>query len=178
MRQAIEASYHERGPVIMTFRYFAQALAVVPISVLIFSAGAQSATYNEVTVSEAGRISGKVTFEGELPADAVEQIAITKNPEVCGEGYREIVWVDVNDGALRGSFVFIEKIAEGKPWPQPEGGHYMIRQKNCRFAPWAQVIKPGRMLAVIESKVYVQRDGEEILCAACQGTWAYLDRSR
>ena len=42
----------------------------------------------------------------------------------------------------------------------------------------AQVIKPGRMLAVIESKVYVQRDGEEILCAACQGTWAYLDRSR
>ena len=127
----------------MTFRDFAQALAVVPISVLILSAGAQSATYNEVAVSDAGSISGKVTFEGELPADAVEQIAITKNPEVCGEGYREIVWVDVNDGALRGSFVFIEKIAEGKPWPQPDGGHYMIMQKNCRFTPWAQVIKPG-----------------------------------
>lgn len=42
----------------------------------------------------------------------------------------------------------------------------------------AQVIKSGRMLAVIESKIYVLRDGEEILCAVCQGTWAYLDRAR
>lgn len=42
----------------------------------------------------------------------------------------------------------------------------------------ARVIKPGRMLAVIESKVYALRDGEEILCAVCQGTWAYLDRER
>ena len=56
----------------MTFRDFVQTLAVVPISVLILSAGAQSATYNEVTVPDAGSISGKVTFEGELPADAVE----------------------------------------------------------------------------------------------------------
>ena len=127
----------------MTFRRLAQALAVVLISVLISTASAQSATYNEVDVVDGGSISGKVTFEGELPADAVEQIAITKNPEVCGEGYREVVWVDVNDGALRGSFVFIDKIAEGKKWPQPDGGDYMIMQKDCRFTPWAQVIEPG-----------------------------------
>ena len=127
----------------MTFGHFAQALAVVAILVLILSGAAHSATYSEVTVSDAGSISGKVTFEGELPADAVEQIAITKNPDVCGDGYREVVWVDVNDGALRGSFVFIDKIAEGKPWTEPEGGHYMIRQQDCRFTPWAQVIEPG-----------------------------------
>lgn len=42
----------------------------------------------------------------------------------------------------------------------------------------ASVLKPGRMLAVIESKVYVLRDGEEILSAVCQGTWAYLNPSR
>ncbi|MFQ5757041.1 MAG: carboxypeptidase-like regulatory domain-containing protein, partial [Acidiferrobacterales bacterium] len=74
---------------------------------------------------------------------AVEKILITKNPEVCGEGYREVVWVDVEDGALRGAFVFIDEIGEGKKWAEPEGGKYLIDQKGCRFVPWAQVIRPG-----------------------------------
>ena len=127
----------------MKFKGFAQALVVVPISFLILSSAAQSAAYKETAVSDAGSITGKVTFSGELPADAVEKIAITKNPDVCGEGYREIAWVDVKDGALRGSFVFIDKIGEGKAWATPEGGHFMVVQKECRFTPWAQVVKPG-----------------------------------
>ncbi len=102
-------------------------------------------TYKEVDVTDGGTIKGKVTFEGDLPDDAVEKILITKNPEVCGTGEREVVWVDVKDGALRGAFVFISKIKEGKKWEKPAGGVYLVDQKDCRFTPWAQVIRPGEI---------------------------------
>jgi len=99
--------------------------------------------YKEVEVADGGSISGKVTFEGALPDDAIENILMTKNPDVCGTGEREVVWVDVKDGALRGAFVFIDKIKEGKAWSVPKGGDYLIVQKDCRFTPWAQVVRRG-----------------------------------
>ena len=36
-------------------------------------------------------------------------------------------------------------------------------------------IKPGRMLCVCRSDLFILRDGGEKLCAAAQGTFAYLD---
>ena len=84
-------------------------------------------------VTDGGSVSGKVTFDGALPEDAVERITISKNPDVCddeGTGYREVVWVDVKDGALRGAFVFIEKIAKGKEWAVPEGDGYVNPAKG------------------------------------------------
>jgi hypothetical protein len=104
---------------------------------------AKKAKYKEVDVADGGAISGKVTFDGALPDDAVENILITKNPDVCGKGEREVIWIDVKDGALRGTFVFIDKIKKGKKWDKPKGGNYLIDQKGCRFRPWAQVIRPG-----------------------------------
>ena len=104
---------------------------------------AEARGYKAVDGAFGGVVSGRVSFEGALPVDAIEQIAITKNPDVCGTGNREVVWIDVEAGALRGVFVFIDKIGEGKPWPEPEAGAYIIFQKGCRFRPWAQVVKPG-----------------------------------
>ncbi len=105
-----------------------------------------AASYKAGAVSDGGSVSGKIFFEGELPADAVEKITISKNPDVCdedGTGYREVVWVDVMDGVLRGAFVFIEKMSAGKDWSLPKDGNYVVLQKGCRFKPWAQVVKPG-----------------------------------
>ena len=104
---------------------------------------AKRAKYKEMDVADGGSVKGKVSFEGAVPADAVEKIKITKNVDVCGDGDRDVVWVDVKDGALRGVFVFIDKIKEGKQWPQPELGTYLVDQKGCRFRPWAQVVRPG-----------------------------------
>ncbi len=122
--------------------------SVVSVSVLsaILSTPAYAAAYKAGDVADGGSIKGKLTFEGALPVDAVENISITKNPDVCdedGTGVREIVWVDVKDGALRGAFVFIDKIAKGKEWPKPQAGNYIVLQKDCRFRPWAQVVKRG-----------------------------------
>jgi len=115
----------------------AAVMVAFPIS------GHSAAKYKEVDVANGGSIKGAVTFDGALPDGAVERILITKNPEVCGTGEREVVWIDVKDGALRGAFVFIDKIKEGKKWAAADGGGYLIDQKDCRFRPWAQVIKPG-----------------------------------
>ena len=120
-----------------------QILAVGGALTLAFPTVGETAAYEEVAVTNGGDIKGKVTFGGALSEDAVEQILITKNPDVCGEGYREVVWVDVKDGALRGAFVFIDKIKEGKKWTEPKGGQYLLDQKGCRFIPWAQVVRPG-----------------------------------
>ncbi len=107
------------------------------------SEAAKRGKYKEVDVSDGASITGKVSFEGAVPADAIESIKITKNNDVCGDGNREVVWVDVKDGALRGAFVFIDKIKSGKKWPKPEFGEYLVVQKGCRFRPWAQVVRPG-----------------------------------
>jgi len=107
---------------------------------------AKRAKYTETEVADGGAVNGKVSFEGAVPADAVENIKITKNVDVCGDGDREVVWVDVKDGALRGAFVFIDKIKEGKQWPKPEFGTSLVTQKGCRFRPWAQVIRPGPVI--------------------------------
>ncbi len=119
-------------------------LALGAAALLVYpTAGEAAKKYKEIEVTDGGSVSGKVTFEGALPEDAIENILITKNPDVCGTGEREIVWVDVKDGALRGAFVFIDKIKEGKAWSVPKGGDYLIVQKGCRFTPWAQVVRRG-----------------------------------
>ncbi len=123
------------------------ALASVTALGLAFPAdAAKRPTYTETDVANGGSVTGKVSFEGDLPADAIENIKITKNNDVCGDGDREVVWVDVKDGALRGAFVFIEKIKEGKAWAKPEFGEYLVNQEKCRFHPWAQVVRPGPII--------------------------------
>lgn len=110
---------------------------------------ALTADYLAVEVQDGGSVSGKLSFEGALPEGAVEKIAVTKNPDICDPqhaGYREVVWVDVDDGALRGAFVFIDKIDRGTAWIDPEDGHYLVEQKGCSFRPWAQVIKRGPII--------------------------------
>ena len=119
-----------------------KSLALAAILAVAIPGMADAASkYKEGAVVDGGGIRGKVMFAGALPDDAIENILITKNPDVCGTGEREVVWVDVKDGALRGAFVFIDKIKEGKAWP--EGENYLITQEGCRFVPWAQVIQPG-----------------------------------
>ena len=133
----------------MNIKYFRSFLIVSLALLLSMTTPAQAAAYVEGAVTDGGSINGKLSFEGALPEDAIEKITISKNPDVCddeGTGYREVVWVDVKDGALRGAFVFLKKIAKGKKWGAPEGDNYVILQKGCRFRPWAQVVKPGPVI--------------------------------
>ena len=116
------------------------------LGLLFLSASGYTATYQEIDVVDGGTIKGKLTFEGALPDGAIEKVGINKNPDICdpdGTGYREVVWVDVDNGALRDAFVFIDGVTEGKKWPSAADHKYLVVQKECRFRPWAQVVRPG-----------------------------------
>ena len=115
-------------------------------SVSLSTAGMAAPKYKAGAVANGGSIKGKVSFKGNLPNDAVENILITKNADVCGKGEREVVWIDVKRGALRGAFIFIDRIKKGKKWAKPKGGEYLVNQKGCRFRPWAQVVRPGPII--------------------------------
>ncbi len=128
------------------------ALGAAMVLGLPGAAQAAKVKYTEGTVENGGSVTGKVSFEGALPDSAIENILITKNPDVCGEGEREVVWIDVKDGALRGVFVFIAKIKEGKTWEKPVGGQYIVDQKGCRFRPWASDGREPALGAWISSR--------------------------
>ncbi len=133
------------------FRNTLTAVAALLLALPIVSHGA---TYKVVEVADGGSVKGKLSFEGALPADAIEKIGITKNPEVCDKdpnnpGYREVIWIDVDKGALRGAFVYLDKVKKGKKWAPPtdgKDGDFLVNQEGCRFRPWAQVVKPGNLV--------------------------------
>ena len=104
--------------------------------------------YEVTTVSRGGTITGTVAFKGTTPP--AKRMLITKNKEVCGEGYHEIREVEVKDGGLKGVVVFIDGIQKGKGWKEPSGG-YLLDQKGCFFIPYLQVVPNGIQLTLRNS---------------------------
>lgn len=108
-----------------------------------------TAKYREVAVDDGGKISGRVQFVGDVPKSAVERYPVPSKSPGCGTGYRELRTIDVRDGALRGCFVMITGLTEGKKWPPkapPE-----LDQKGCQFFPTLQIVRRGDELTVKNS---------------------------
>lgn len=103
--------------------------------------------YEVESVADAGKVTGKVTFKGSVPAP--RKIPITKNPEVCGTGQREIVEVAVNGDALRSAVVYVAKIDKGKAWGETEKP--VLDQRGCQFRPDVLVVKKDTELTVRNS---------------------------
>jgi hypothetical protein len=95
-----------------------------------------------------GALAGRVRFEGSAPAP--RRISVTKDEEACAHAVGEVQ--DVRVGADQGlANVVVEILGikpEGAPaWKHPEGG-YVIRQKDCRFAPDFLVVPEGADLTI------------------------------
>ncbi len=142
-------------------------VSVCVIFLLTTLSYADSKDYKVIPVNNGGVIKGRIFFNGKPPEP--RKIRILKNPEFCGEGFREITWVRVNDGGLAEAVVYLDDIKEGKEWPPVTGevehlddsdgkdtdladeGKYVIDQKDCRFHPWIRVYKRGADLIVRNS---------------------------
>lgn len=107
-----------------------------------------AAAYEVAPVAEAGSVTGKVLFKGEVPKP--KRMLIAKNKEVCGEGYREIVEVAVSNGALANAVVVIDGIAKGKAWVAQQQKP-LLDQKGCRFIPGMMVVTKGGDLDILNS---------------------------
>jgi len=108
------------------------------------------AEYREVTVKDGGKIIGKVTFQGELPEDAVDHFPVSGKWPGCGTGLREVVRIDVEDGALRGVFVLLDGITKGKQWPESESD-VLLDQKDCKFIPLLQIVRHAGAMIIRNS---------------------------
>ncbi len=116
------------------------------VAVTALAGTAQAAKYKVVDVANGGTITGKVSVDpGKVE---VQTFTISKNPEVCGSGTREVAWVRANGDALMDAVVYLEKVKAGKPFPK-EISQVTIDQKGCKFIPYLQILANGGKLKVV-----------------------------
>lgn len=107
----------------------------------------QAMAYEAGTVSNGGKVAGKVSFKGAVPAPRT--IPITKDNQVCGSGTREVVEVNAKGGNLAGVVVYVAKIEKGKAWGDMD--HPVLDQKGCRFVTDVLLVKKEADLTVRNS---------------------------
>ncbi|MGI9382355.1 MAG: hypothetical protein ACR2PO_04315 [Methyloligellaceae bacterium] len=118
----------------------------------LLSVGAMSAVaqagYKEAAVSNGGTVTGKVAVGG-AKAEA-KSFTISKNPEVCGTGTREVPQVRASGDALMDAVVFLDKVKEGKAFPSGLK-KITIDQKKCTFEPYLSVMMNEGQLEAVNS---------------------------
>lgn len=124
------------------------ALTLTLLAASMVAVGAQAAAYKVTEVANGGTVTGKVTFKGDDPAPQV--YTITKDPEVCGTGNREVDVVRVNNGALTDVVVYLEKVKAGKAFSEADAAGD-LDQQGCEFKPYMQVMHDGQQLAALNS---------------------------
>jgi len=108
----------------------------------------EGAAYVPGTVADAGRVGGRVVFQG--TARPARPIQVTKDSAVCGAvAHTDESLVVGPDGGVRYAVVSIGPIARGKPWPAAAGPS--LDQHSCWFIPHVQVIPAGATLDVVNS---------------------------
>lgn len=121
---------------------------ICAVAALGLAGTAQAAKYKEIDVTDGGSISGS------LSAGAAENesktYTISKDPEICGEGTRDVSFVRVNDGKLQDAVVFLSKVDEGKAFA-PELASLTLSQEGCEFKPFLGVMANTGDLTAVNS---------------------------
>ena len=107
--------------------------SAIALAVLGMATAANAKGYNEVEVTDGGNFVGTVSAGGAEPD--VRTYTISKDPEICGAGSREVPFVQVNEaGMLINAVVFLADIEEGKAMPE-DLMKLTINQTKCEFSP-------------------------------------------
>jgi len=130
-----------------TFGILAVSLAVAGIATLA-TPHSTWAAYKVTDVANGGTISGKVLL-GSAKKES-KSYTISKDPDACGTGNREVPFVRANGPALRDAVVYLLKVKEGKAF---ESGlkKTTINQEKCQFMPYLSVMENGGVLEAINS---------------------------
>lgn len=106
------------------------------IFMLLIPAVAHS--YEIVSVSNGGTIQGKVTYQGQIP---IKKIIPTKDQEVCGAPRDEPQILVGPDKGVQDAIVYLKAVPKGKAWGKTETP--VLDNRNCRFEPAVQIVRPG-----------------------------------
>ena len=123
---------------------------VVPLAVAAFllPAALHAADYIEKNAPDGGTIVGRVKFTGEDQPPVV--YSVTKDNAVCGTDERRIDYVRVENGHLLDTIVYLDKVSEGKAFPE-ELGEAVIEHRECDFTPFIQIMRNRRELASVNT---------------------------
>jgi hypothetical protein len=105
--------------------------------------------YEAVAVADGGSITGKVTFQGNVPT---RKIIPTKDAQVCG-GIREEPEVVVGpDKSVKDAVVYLKGVQKGKALEKPAKKPEIVN-KDCVFVPRVQAFPVGSTLIVNDDPV-------------------------
>jgi hypothetical protein len=121
-------------------------------------------TYQEITVTDGGIISGTVQFVGPVPK--LEPIKVVKDQETCGnEVPSEVLIVNTENKGLKNTVVYLEKIEQGKKIALNETA---LDNHECRFVPHVLAVLDSRTVREFELPV---KNSDPIL----HNTHSYLE---
>src|SRR5213596_4050274 len=108
--------------------------------------------YQEVTVTDGGTITGKVTLKGNKPAPRGFNLVIFPDPVYCGRisngrGFRLLKEFTIaEDRGLKDVLVMLTGIQRGKPFDFPVT---RIEARDCRFLPYINVVRSVGKVEVV-----------------------------
>ncbi len=117
---------------------------VVSLSIGSLLTVSSAPAYQEVTVTDGGTITGKVTLKGNKPAPRGFNLVIFPDPVYCGrisngQGFRLLKEFTVaEDRGLKGVLVMLIGIQRGKHFDFPTT---RIEARDCRFLPYINVVR-------------------------------------
>ena len=145
------------------WRFFLPIVCLVPLFALAACGGGEAPAsgdasptaaaptaggYRAGAIEDAGRIEGRILFEGEPPV--LEPVKITKDRAVCAAvEHRPEKLVVGEGGALRYAVVSIDGITSGKPFATEE--RPTLDQRGCWFIPHITVVPAGAELDILNS---------------------------
>jgi len=110
----------------------------------------ESSQYSKIEVKNGGKLSGRVTLKGEVPA--LQKLKITKDQKICGKDpkYDESIVVSKENHGLKNAVVSIVNISKGKSWPAGANPP-VFSQNGCRFDPHVLVVPVAAKISILNN---------------------------
>ncbi len=109
---------------------------------------AQAASYKTIDVANGGKIIGKVSAGS--AQEKTKSYTISKDPEICGKGTRDVALVRIKGDVLLDAVVYLHKVKEGKAFADGMNS-ITINQKGCEFTPALGFMANGGELTATNS---------------------------
>lgn len=109
-------------------------------------------SYEEITVSNGGAVSGKVTISGQKPRPMAFNLVTIPDAVYCGRistgtGWRIVEdFIIAPDGSLKDAVVMLKEVRKGKPFNLPK---VKIDAIDCDFLPFINVLRDQDEITVI-----------------------------
>ena len=108
--------------------------------------------YKVIAVTDGGRISGTVTWSGQVPRAL--DFPVTKDPQICDPDSKKTVDLERlivgPQGGVANTVVYLKGITSGKAMDLPEPRR-RLDQKHCRYVPHILLVPQSSELSMMSS---------------------------